>query len=106
MFNAAKDAIAGKSAQLFLNERLARYGKIQRLRIDSGKKQMEVVCLLDGEPAPITVSVGSYAVHDDGGKKTIELSRCTCSRPWLQNLIADYVEGRRFELPGWAASAL
>ena len=106
MFNAAKDAIASKSAQVFLNERIRRYGKIERLRLDSAKKQAEVVCLLQGEASPITVTAGNYALETVGAKTFITVSQCTCSRPWLQNLLADYVEGRRFEVPGWAASAL
>jgi hypothetical protein len=106
MFNAAKDAIAGKSAQLFINERISRYGKVQRLKIDSGKKQLEVVCLLEGESEPITVTVGQYRVEQVDGKTFDAVSQCTCSRPWLQNLFEDFAAGRRFEVPGWAASAL
>jgi hypothetical protein len=106
MFNAAKDALAGKSAQIFLNERIARYGRIERFRLDSQEKKIEVICQLDGEPAPIAVNVEKYVVTTDGSKRYIELSRCTCSRPWLQNLLNDFAEGRRFELPGWAAAAL
>jgi hypothetical protein len=106
MFNAAKDAIASKSAQVFINERIARYGKVQRLKLDSNRKQIEAVCLLEGEDQPITVSVGRYHVEQVGGKSFIQISQCTCSRPWLQNLLADFADGRRIELPSWAASAL
>lgn len=106
MFNAAKDAIAGKSAQVFLNERIRRYGKIERLRLDSAQRQVELVCMLEGESAPIAVKVGNYTLETVGGKTFVTVSQCTCSRPWLQNLLADYVERRRFEVPSWAASAL
>lgn len=106
MFNAAKDALASRAAQTYLNNLIARYGKVERLKIDSAKKQMEVVCLLEGEMTPITVSVGNYVVQSEGEKKFIQISDCTCSRPWLQNLLADFADGRRVELPAWAASAL
>jgi hypothetical protein len=106
MFNAAKDAFAAKTAQVFINERIVRYGNVQRLKLDSTKKQVEVVCQLIGEETPVTIYVGSYLVRSEGDKKFVQLSRCTCSRPWLQNLMADFVEGRRIEVPGWAASAL
>jgi hypothetical protein len=106
MFNAAKNAIASRAAQSYLNERLSRYGKVERLKIDSQQKQMEIVCLLDGEPTPISVQVGNYVVESEGPKRFLRISRCTCSRPWLQNLLNDFVDGRRVELPAWAAAAL
>ena len=106
MFNAAKDAIAGRAAQTYLNNLIARYGTVQRLKLDSTKKQMEIVCLLEGEVTPITVQVGNYVVHSEGDRKFLEVSNCTCSRPWLQKVLADFAPGRRVELPAWAASAL
>jgi hypothetical protein len=106
MFNAAKDAIAGRAAQTYLNDMIRRYGKLQRLKIDSTHRQMEAVCLLEGEATPITVNVGNYEVQSEGSRKFLKISQCTCSRPWLQNLLTDYADGRRFELPAWAASAL
>lgn len=106
MFNAAKDAIAARAAQSYLNNLIARYGSVQRLKLDSGKGQAEIVCLLEGEVSPITISVTRYEVEAAGGRKYVRVSGCTCSRPWLEKVIADYAVGRRFELPGWAASAL
>jgi hypothetical protein len=106
MFNAAKDAITGRAAQTYLNDRIRRYGKIERLKLDSTNHTMEVVCQLDGEPSPITITVGNYVVQSEGGRKFIKVSQCSCSRPWLQSLLTDYATGRRFELPAWAASAL
>ena len=106
MFNAAKDAFTSRAAQSYLNNLIARYGTIQRLKLDSANGRMEVVCLLEGEPTPISISVGKYEVESEGGKKFVRVSQCTCSRPWLQRVIADYAENRRFELPPWAAAAL
>lgn len=106
MFNAAKDALASRAAQTYLNERLSRYGKVEKLKIDSAGKRMEVICLLDGEPTPITVRVEHYAVESEGAKRFLRVSNCTCSRPWLQNLLNDFATGRRVELPSWAAAAL
>lgn len=106
MFNAAKDAIAARAAQSYLNNLIARYGTIQRLKLDSAKGQAEIVCMLEGEVSPITISVDRYEVESAGGKKYVRVSGCTCSRPWLQRVIEDHAEGRRFEVPAWAASAL
>ncbi|MEO6569336.1 MAG: hypothetical protein ABIO94_11290, partial [Opitutaceae bacterium] len=92
MFNAAKDAISSRAAQSYLNDRISRYGKVERLKIDSARKQVEVVCVLDGESSPITVRVGNYVVLSEGAKKFIRVSQCTCSRPWLQRVLNDWAE--------------
>lgn len=106
MFNAAKDAFTARAAQSYLNNLIARYGSVERLKLDSTKGQAEIVCMLEGEVSPITLIVNRYEVESDGGKKYVRISGCTCSRPWLQKVIADYTADRRFEVPSWAASAL
>lgn len=106
MFTAAKDAMASKAAQSYVNKMIARYGKVTELTLDSKRKTVSAVCILDGEKEPITVRVGKYVVEETGPKKFIYATDCTCSRPWAQSLLTDFVEGRRVELPTWAASAL
>ncbi len=106
MFRAAKDALAGKSARVYLNDMLARYGRLEDLRIDSKRGRMEVVCLLHGEAEPLRIEVGRYVIEDASGEKTLRLSDCRCSRAWVQNLLNDYAEKKVFPLPGWAAAAL
>jgi hypothetical protein len=106
MFNAAKDAFTSKAAQTFVNQRIARYGEVRSLKIDSRSKRVELVCALQGEPAPITVCVESYELHDVKGEKFIRLGRCTSDRPWLQNLLTDFAHGREIPVPSWVGSAL
>ncbi|MBI2511450.1 MAG: hypothetical protein HYV96_05690 [Opitutae bacterium] len=106
MFSAAKDAMASRAAQAYLNNRIARYGRLQELRIDSRARTMEGTCLLDGERTPITIQVERYEISERDGAKYLTMHRCRCARPWLQNLLRDFVEGRSVELPAWAAAAL
>jgi len=106
MFNFAKDAMTSKAAQAYVNSRIARYGRVERLKIDSAGRQIEVVCALEGEAEPITVRVNRYTVHEEGGRRFLEVQAVSCSRPWLQRLLEDYGKNRRVELPGWAAAAL
>lgn len=102
-----KDAVTSKAAQTFVNQRIARYGEVQSLKIDSKRKSVEVVCQLLGEPTPITVRLDNYDLRDgpDGGK-LLRVGSCSASRPWLENLLTDQAIGREFPVPGWAASAL
>ena len=106
MFTAAKDALVSRAAQLWANNLIARYGKVQDLRIDSRRKIVEVSCLLLGEPTVITIRIENYVVESERDKKFIRATDFSCTRPWLQNFLTDFGHRQRIELPPWAAAAL
>ncbi len=106
MFNAAKDALSSRAAQSWANNLIARYGRIEHLKIDSRRKTLEASCLLEGEVRPITIRVEDYVVEEEGDKKFLRATRFSCNRPWLQNVLSDYGSQQRIELPAIAAAAL
>ncbi len=106
MFNAAKDAMTSKAALLYANKLIGRYGRIEKLRIDSRAKSVELSCQLDGEPGPIDVRLLNYTIETEGPKTFLRASDFRCTRPWLQNLLSDLSRDRRVELPPWAAGVL
>ena len=106
MFDSAKNALASKAAQLYVNNLLARYGRLRELRIDTRTRTIDAVCELQGESEPLTLRVERYSVEERGGRRFLQLDSFSCSRPWVQRLLEDFVQGRAFELPPWAASAL
>lgn len=106
MFNAAKDALASRAAQAWANKLIAKYGKVQHVRIDSRRKTLEVTCLLEGEPAPITIVVENYVLEHEQDKKYLRATDFRCTRPWLESLLRDFGHRQRVELPHWAAVAL
>jgi hypothetical protein len=106
MFAAAKDAMTSKAAQAFVNQKIARYGEVKTLKLDSRNKTVEVVCQLIGERETVNVRVNRYEVIESGNQKRLKLGDCSCNRPWLQNLLNDFGRGREVPVPPWAASAL
>jgi hypothetical protein len=106
MFTAAKDVLASKAAQTWANTLIARYGKVQEVKIDSRGKTLVVTCLLDGEPTSITIRITDYVVETDQNKKFIRATGFSCSRPWLHNFLTDFGPKQRIELPPWAAAVL
>ena len=106
MFKAAKDAMTSRAALLYINTRIARYGRVQELKIDTRGRTAEVTCLLHGEPTPISFKLMNYAVETAGDKKFIQVGEFSCTRPWLQSLLDDFAKNRRIELPAWAAALL
>jgi hypothetical protein len=106
MFSAAKDAITSRAALHFVNNQIVRYGEVQKLKIDSRGKTVEVSCLLTGESSPIVITIENYRVDTEGDKKFFQATAISCTRPWLQNLLTDFAKNRRVELPGWADGVL
>lgn len=106
MFNAAKDALASRGAQTWINTLIARYGQVQELKIDSRLKTVTVTCLLEGEATPITIKIENYVVEIERDKKFFRATGFSCTRAWLQNVLMDYGSKQRIELPPWAAAAL
>ena len=106
MFTAAKDAVASQVARTYVNGLIARYGQVRELKIDSRAKTVAVVCELIGESEPVSVQVESYRVVSQAGQCFVEIVTCSCSRPWLHNLLMDHACGRRLALPAWAAKVL
>jgi hypothetical protein len=106
MFNAAKDSLASRTAQTWANNLIARYGKVQDVKIDSRRKTVEISCILDGEPTPIAIKVENYVIETVNDKKTIRATSFSCTRPWLQNVLNDFGPKQKIELPTWAAAVL
>jgi hypothetical protein len=106
MFNAAKDALASRAAQIWANKLIARYGRVEGLRIDSRRKTVEVSCLLEGEATPITIRIENYVVETEKDKRFLRATDFHCTRPWLQTFLTDFGHQKRIELPPWAAAAL
>ena len=101
MFNAAKDAFTSKAAQTFINQRIARYGQVEALKIDSRNKTMEMSCQLTGEQTPVLFACRTIRCVEADGKKILRVGTCVCSRPWLQNLLNDFATGGKYRcLPG------
>ena len=106
MFNAAKDTMTSRAAQFYVNSQIARYGEVKNLKIDSRQKTVEVSCLLHGETSAIGIRIENYTVESAGDKKFFQATDISCTRPWLQNLLADFAKNRRVELPSWAQGVL
>jgi hypothetical protein len=106
MFTAAKDLMTSKAAKAWLTERIRTYGTVRELKIDSKRCRLEFACELNGEAEPVGITIEKYLVETKDGKTFIQVLDSSATRPWLQAVMRDYLHGRRFEVPSWAAAAL
>jgi len=106
MLNAFKDKITSNAARAHCNTLFVRYGEVKELRIDSAKRRMEAVFVLEGESGSIAVTIEKYEMTDVDGEKSVHVTAARCTHPWVQHIIEDHFYGRKFPLPSWAAAAL
>jgi hypothetical protein len=101
-----KDLALEKGLKFFLKSKLARYGEIQELRIDSSAREIRAVIMLKGETVPLTVSRAVYEVDRKDDTVWLILESVAVSREWIQKLIEDYLVGMRIKVPPLVASVL
>lgn len=85
-----------------LNKKVERYGTIEKLFVDESGYHATVGLL--GRGASLSIAVGRIELSDDCSR--VVLRQMQGSEIWLQHLLEDLVDGREFELPPAAASAL
>lgn len=101
-----KDWLLGKVLRTYVRERIARYGELKDLSIDSQRKSLDVVVRPHGETEDVHVKVIKYSITETDGKHILVIDASTASRPWLTYLLEDYLHGRSFEIPPLAAVVL
>lgn len=106
MFSAAKDLMTSKAAKSYVNDFIKAFGKVDDLSIDSKRRRIEMNCHLTGEVSPIGVTIEKYQVEQKDGKTVVKVLDSSATRPWIQTVLRQYVHGREFEVPSWAAAAL
>lgn len=74
-----------------LGDRLAAYGEVREVRLDSAAKTLELDLLLDGETRLVILTVTDYLVVEEDGTCYLEFGAVTASRPWMTRLVADVV---------------
>ncbi|MSU48206.1 MAG: hypothetical protein EXS37_03795 [Opitutus sp.] len=106
MFNTAKDRMTSAAAKAYLESRMKDYGRIEELTIDSSRQRIELEIQLDGEVAPISITIARYHVEQKDGQAFVEVLESSASRPWLEAVMRDHLHGRKFPLPAWVVAAL
>jgi len=97
MFDRVKSKAICKGLNMMLN---GRYGEIQELDLDTQRHGVALKILLKGESTPVDVSIGRYEIDDrDPGRPVVVLRDIKVSRPWMQELASDNIEGKSIDIP-------
>lgn len=90
-----------------LSERyVSRYGRLERIEIDSSRRSLEADILLHGETEPVTLSIDRFDIVHDGTHHLLVAHGIRASRAWIESLARDYLEARTLKIPSPIAHAL
>ena len=94
------------TAKRLINQRIAAFGSVTSLRIDSKLRTLFAELALKGETQPIEIKAGAYEVIQENGVAYISFQHLHASREWIGNVLNEYVAGRKFKLSALARMAL
>ena len=67
-------------------------GKIQKLIIDTKRKQIYCAVYLNGEQEPIVINVGKYSLSSTEQTRLLILNDVKISKEWIKILVDNYLE--------------
>jgi len=102
----AKDAGGSLVGARLLQGKIERYGRMLNLSVDSKLKTIHVEVLLKGEKDPTTIIIHEYTVLSEGEETFIIVKKAASSKEWLDLLIKDFVQDKRFPVPKKYANTL
>jgi len=101
-----KDAGSSFAFERLLQNKIERYGRMLNLSIDSKLKTIHIEMVLKGEKDPTTIIVHEYALQTEGTQTFITVKKAAASKEWLDLLIKDFVQDRKFPVPEKYANTL
>ena len=94
-----KDKAFETSARAFLNNKIAEFGNVTSLAVDTRQRRASLSAELKGESAPISVEIGSYDIIELNGQMCIRVLELTASREWLALAMRRYLVGKLVPIP-------
>ena len=101
-----KDSSVSFVVEKLLQKRLEPYGRLLDFALDSRHQSASLKILLKGEVEPVSVAIDQYILTSEGTAIYLTVKLASASRPWISQLIDDFLIGRRFPLPEKYNSAI
>ncbi|GEM_PF-471656 len=94
-----KDASVSLVLERLAQRRVAPYGNMQNLSIDSTQKTIHFEISLRGETQPIAIDIEQYELIHEGLQTFFLAKKARASREWLQAAIDQFAVGRKWPVP-------
>jgi len=94
----SKDRLTAMTIKKIVNNRLKKRvpgARLEKLVIDSQKKNIRVTLTLPELPEPITIRALSYSITEKNGHHFLEVKEIQKSQDWSNH----YIDGKRYKIP-------
>ena len=107
----SKDRLISERIKQELNTRLARYGEVLDVKLNTRERSVQVSIKLKGEADPITVNIGKYELIKEETQLwlSVDSQSIQASREWVTLLLQDQAGRQRLPVPqkyAWAVEFL
>jgi hypothetical protein len=107
----SKDRLISERIKQELNTRIARYGEVLDVKLNTRERSVQLSIKLKGEADPITVNFGKYELIKENQQLwlAVDSQRIEASREWLTLLLQDQAGRQRLPIPqkyAWAVQFL
>ena len=99
MLHKIKDVALSKTLKVAMNRMMKSYGEVLSFQIDSKTKSLKIEVMLEGEYDALDVDIAHYHLIKKEEGYFVSLKGIHTSRPWINTLATDYLEGKLFEIP-------
>ena len=101
-----KDMAMSALATPVLGKYIQPYGKLEALNINSAEKRIVIQVLPKGEERSVTVTLCGGVIVSAEGKQFFAWESAVVSRTWIQQLVEDFLPGKRIAVPAHTAAIL
>ena len=107
----SKDRLISERIKQELNTRIARYGEVLDVKLNTRERSVQLSIKLKGESEPITVNIGKYELIKEDTKLWlgVDSQSIQASREWVTLLLQDQAGRHRLPIPqkyAWAVEFL
>ena len=107
----SKDRLISERIKQELNTRLARYGEVLDVKLNTRERSVQLSIKLKGEADPITVHIGKYELIKEETQLwlSVDSQSIQASREWVTLLLQDQAGRQRLPVPqkyAWAVEFL
>ncbi len=102
----AKDKLIESSAKAFLGGKIAEFGTITSLNLDSRARTGSITVELKGESTPIQIDVEAFEILEMDGEPHLRILSITTNREWLTCALRQYLVGKPLKISRGSAAWL
>ena len=99
MIKRLKDSALSRAIALAVNRKIRLFGRVERLRLNTEEKSIEMELTLKGERETLRATIRNYRIVREEERYFLSAGELATSREWIDIAVREYLGPLRVELP-------